>query len=26
MEYITAVREAAPQEGLIHLDADTAMS
>jgi acetoin utilization deacetylase AcuC-like enzyme len=26
MEYITAVREAAPREGLIHLDADTAMS
>ena len=26
MEYITEVREAAPREGLIHLDADTAMS
>jgi acetoin utilization deacetylase AcuC-like enzyme len=26
MEYIVAVREAAPREGLIHLDADTAMS
>ncbi|MFZ1153192.1 MAG: histone deacetylase family protein [Xanthobacteraceae bacterium] len=26
MEYIIAVREAAPREGLIHLDADTAMS
>jgi acetoin utilization deacetylase AcuC-like enzyme len=26
MEYITAVREAAPREGLIQLDADTAMS
>jgi acetoin utilization deacetylase AcuC-like enzyme len=26
MDYITAVREAAPKEGLIHLDADTAMS
>ena len=26
MEYIIEVREAAPREGLIHLDADTAMS
>src|SRR5262249_44000725 len=26
MQYITEVREAAPREGLIHLDADTAMS
>jgi acetoin utilization deacetylase AcuC-like enzyme len=26
MEYITEVREASPREGLIHLDADTAMS
>ncbi len=26
MDYITAVREAGPKEGLIHLDADTAMS
>jgi len=26
MEYIVAVREAAPREGLIHLDADTVMS
>jgi acetoin utilization deacetylase AcuC-like enzyme len=26
MDYITEVREAAPREGLIHLDADTAMS
>ena len=26
MEYIVEVREAAPREGLIHLDADTAMS
>jgi acetoin utilization deacetylase AcuC-like enzyme len=26
MAYITEVREAAPREGLIHLDADTAMS
>jgi acetoin utilization deacetylase AcuC-like enzyme len=26
MEYILEVREAAPREGLIHLDADTAMS
>src|SRR4029077_21127463 len=26
MEYITAIREAGPKEGLIHLDADTAMS
>jgi acetoin utilization deacetylase AcuC-like enzyme len=26
MEYITEVREAAPREGLIHLDADTSMS
>src|SRR5947209_3199748 len=26
MDYITAVREAGPREGLIHLDADTAMS
>jgi acetoin utilization deacetylase AcuC-like enzyme len=26
MEYITALREAGPREGLIHLDADTSMS
>ena len=26
MDYITALREAAPREGLIHLDADTSMS
>jgi acetoin utilization deacetylase AcuC-like enzyme len=26
MDYITALREASPAEGLIHLDADTAMS
>jgi acetoin utilization deacetylase AcuC-like enzyme len=26
MDYITALREAGPKEGLIHLDADTAMS
>jgi acetoin utilization deacetylase AcuC-like enzyme len=26
MDYITEVREAAPREGMIHLDADTAMS
>jgi acetoin utilization deacetylase AcuC-like enzyme len=26
MEYVTAIREATPQEGLVHLDADTAMS
>jgi acetoin utilization deacetylase AcuC-like enzyme len=26
MDYVTALREASPREGLIHLDADTAMS
>jgi acetoin utilization deacetylase AcuC-like enzyme len=26
MDYITAIRDAAPREGLVHLDADTSMS